>query len=84
MFFVYILYSEKIDKYYVGCSENLEQRLINHNAGMSTFTSRGIPWIRVYEEMFETLSEARKRESEIKKKKSRKYIEFLVHNYQGL
>ncbi len=78
MYFIYILYSQKIDKYYVGCTENLEKRLEEHNAGLSNFTSKGTPWVRVYFEQLNSLSEARKREIEIKKKKSRKYIEFLI------
>lgn len=80
MYFVYILYSQRINKYYIGCTENLDKRLEVHNAGLSTFTSKGVPWVRVYFEQLDTLSEARKREIEIKKKKSRKYIEFLVSN----
>jgi|JI102314DRNA_FD_contig_71_100317_length_346_multi_2_in_0_out_0_1 putative endonuclease len=80
MYFIYILYSKRINKYYIGCTENLNKRLEEHNAGLSNFTSKGVPWVRVYFEQLETLSEARKREIEIKKKKSRKYIEFLVSN----
>jgi putative endonuclease len=80
MYFVYILYSKRIDKYYIGCTENLSKRLEDHNAGLSNFTSKGVPWVRVYFEQLDTLSEARKHEMEIKKKKSRKYIEFLVSN----
>jgi putative endonuclease len=78
MYFIYILYSQRIDKYYIGCTENLEKRLDEHNAGLSSFTSKGTPWVRVYFEQLNSLSEARKREIEIKKKKSRKYIEFLI------
>ena len=44
----------------------------------SKFTSTGIPWIIVYKENFESLAIAKKREQEIKKMKSRKYIEKLV------
>ncbi len=37
-----------------------------------------MPWRLVYFEMFETRTEAIKRENEIKSKKSRKYIEVLI------
>ena len=76
--FVYILYSEKLDKYYVGSSTSLERRVYEHNIGHSKFTSLGIPWKIIYPEEFETLLEARQREMKIKKMKSRKYIEDLV------
>ncbi|TAH01253.1 MAG: hypothetical protein EAZ16_12140 [Sphingobacteriales bacterium] len=33
---LYILYSDKIDKYYVGACTNLERRLYEHNIGHST------------------------------------------------
>ena len=77
--FIYILYSEKIDKYYVGSTDDLEWRLERHNMGWGKYTKRGIPWGLVYSEKYKTKTEALKREREIKKKKSRKYIEELIH-----
>jgi len=79
MWFVYILYSEKIDKYYVGITDNLEWRLERHNAGWGKYTKRGIPWKLIYNEKYNRKSEALNREKEIKKKKSRKYIEYLIN-----
>ncbi len=38
MFYLYILYSSKLDRYYVGHTENIELRLIQHNNGISAFT----------------------------------------------
>ncbi|WP_373398424.1 GIY-YIG nuclease family protein [Algoriphagus halophilus] len=32
-FFVYILYSDSKDRYYIGQTENLEERLFQHNSG---------------------------------------------------
>ena len=78
MFFTYILYSEKIDRYYVGSTENIELRLERHNAGWGKYTKRGIPWKVVYSEQFEIKNSALKREKEIKSKKSRTYIESLI------
>jgi putative endonuclease len=76
--FTYILYSEKLNKYYVGACTELERRLYEHNIGHSKFTSTGTPWILKFKEEFLTLEEAKKRESYIKKMKSRKYIEDLI------
>jgi putative endonuclease len=78
MFFTYILFSEKLKKYYIGSTNNIENRILRHNGGTEKFTSTGIPWQLKYFETFSTLAEARKRELEIKKKKSRKYIEWLI------
>ncbi|WP_152270747.1 GIY-YIG nuclease family protein [Agriterribacter humi] len=77
-FVVYILYSATLDQYYTGQTENLEDRLFRHNNSGSKSTKKVDDWRLVYSEVFETRSEAVKRESEIKKKKSRKYIEWLI------
>ena len=77
-FYTYILYSEKLDRYYVGSTGNLEERLTYHNSGYSKYTKKGLPWRLVYQEVFDTRSKAVRRESAIKKKKSRKYIEWLI------
>jgi putative endonuclease len=74
----YILYSSKLDKYYVGACTNLERRLYEHNIGHTMFTSRGIPWELRFSKAFETLQEAKQYELKIKKMKSRKYIEALI------
>jgi putative endonuclease len=79
MFQTYILYSDHLDRYYTGQTENLEERLQSHLSGISGFTSKAKDWIVVYAETFATREEAIKRESEIKRKKSRKYIEWLIH-----
>ena len=75
---MYILYSTKLDKYYVGACTESGRRLYEHNIGHSKFTSLGAPWKLLYKEEFETLQEAKSRELKIKKMKSRKYIESLI------
>lgn len=68
MHFTYIL--ECADKsLYVGCTNNPEKRLHEHNHLKSGahYTKIRRPVILKYLETFETLSEARKREAEIKR-----------------
>ncbi len=72
MAWVYILHSQKLNKYYVGACTDLDRRLHEHNLGHSKFTSTGIPWVLVYSEEFDDLVLAKQRESKIKKMKSRK------------
>jgi len=81
--FTYILYSSKLDKYYIGACIDLERRLKEHNIGHSKFTMTGMPWELKYTEDFDTLPEAKKRENYIKKMKSRKYIESLIERSPG-
>ena len=45
---IYIIYSESRDKYYVGCTENLSNRIEQHNAGRNKSTKSGVPWIVKY------------------------------------
>ena len=56
----------------------MERRLFEHNIGHSTFTKTGVLWQIVYTELYEILAEAKKRETQIKKMKSRKCIEGLI------
>ena len=44
MFYVYILKSIYYGKYYIGQTENIEKRMMEHNSGKVNFTSRFIPW----------------------------------------
>ncbi len=71
---VYVLFSEKLNKFYVGACIDLERRLYEHNIGHSKFTSLGIPWRLVYKEEYPDLPLAKRRELEIKRKKSRQYL----------
>ena len=83
MFYVYIIYSQKLDKFYIGYTTNIQMRIHQyHNQGRSKFTSRGIPWEFCYSESFETESEAIRREKQIKLMKSRKYILNLIEQSQ--
>ncbi len=78
MYTVYILYSQKRDKYYIGYTNNISDRLKRHNSGQ-TSTTRGVSdWVIVYQEEYEIKTEAIKREREIKNWKSRKMIEKII------
>ena len=79
-YFVYILYSETTDRYYVGQTQNLEQRLERHNSGRNKSTKSGIPWMIVH---FETLSDrnsALAREKYIKNLGSRRYLNLISND----
>jgi putative endonuclease len=83
MFYVYILYSRQLDMYYTGETDDVIARMKKHLAGKSPFTSRVSDWIKVYTEEFEERRFAVKREREIKKKKRRSYIEYLITREYG-
>jgi len=63
MFVVYILYSLKFEKSYVGYSSDLIDRFHSHNVfSKSGYTLKYRPWVVVHVEFFETKQEAMKRE----------------------
>ena len=79
MYFIYILYSRKTDKYYIGSTDKVDARLKHHNSGSTPSTKAEAPeWVIKYTESLSNRRSALKRELEIKKKKSRKYIEWLI------
>ncbi len=77
-YYVYILYSSKRDKYYVGYSSNIEERIRKHNTHHQGFTGNTLDWELQYLETYNTKEEAIKREQAIKRWKSRKRIEELI------
>ena len=78
---VYILYSQSIDRFYIGYTSNFNQRLNFHNSPLNKiWTKRGQPW-----EEFLTIdklpkSHAIRIEKYLKSMKSKVYIKDLKHN----
>ena len=66
MYFVYILKSLKDLKYYIGQTDNLEERVKKHNKGQVNSTKSRVPLVLVRTEAYETRSDARKRENYLK------------------
>jgi putative endonuclease len=54
MFTVYILFSQTIQKYYTGQTQNLKNRIAEHNAGETKSIKNGIPWELVFIKYLET------------------------------
>lgn len=78
MYFVYIIQSIMCGKFYVGCTDNIQRRVGEHNKGLSKYTKTDKPWKLVYSEEFTDLSLARKREYKIKSWHKRSAIESLI------
>ena len=71
---VYIIWSEGLGKYYVGSTGNLENRVLRHNKGHEIFTSKGVPWQLIWNESFESRSEAVQMEIKIKKRGIKRFL----------
>jgi len=78
--FVYILYSEQTDKYYIGQTEDIQNRLLEHNSHSykDSFTKIGSDWKLKSSLTCNSKRQAIKIETHIKKNKSRKYVEDFI------
>lgn len=77
-FIVYILYSKKFDKTYVGYTSSLIERFKSHNElAKSGYTLRFRPWEVVYLEVFQTKTQAIVREKWLKSGHGRKFLSDL-------
>jgi putative endonuclease len=75
----YILYSIKLDQYYVGHTcEELKERLRKHLSNHSGFTARSKDWELVYSEPYLDKSSAYRREREVKSWKSKKKLKEMI------
>ena len=74
---VYILYSESTLKYYTGYTQDLANRLAEHNSGETISIRKGIPWKIIWTAELSSRAEAMKLESKIKKRGAKRFIEDL-------
>jgi putative endonuclease len=74
MFFAYVIKSINFDFFYKGHCENLENRLKEHNSGMTISIKPYLPFKIVHFEQFETRIEAIKREKYFKSAAGRRYL----------
>jgi len=74
LFYIYIIHSQHLQRYYVGSTDNVEKRLQEHNAGKSASTGAGTPWELIRTESFPTRSEAMLHEQKIKSRGIGRYL----------
>jgi len=76
MAITYILFSKSKNKFYVGSSraDDLRVRIKAHNYRKVRSTKFGRPWIEIAKELFESYTDARKREIFLKTGVGRKWL----------
>ncbi|MEM0543710.1 GIY-YIG nuclease family protein [Flavobacterium sp. j3] len=79
---LYILYSKTVDKYYVGESHNVEERILKHNehAYKGSFSKIANDWELCLKLALDTSSDAIYLEKFIKRMKSKVFIEKIISN----
>ena len=79
MFTTYVLLSKVSRRLYTGPTSDLERRLEQHNADVSTSTKNRGPWQLVHQENFLTLAEAVRRERYLKTGKGREELKQILN-----
>jgi len=82
--FVYVLYSEEFDSYYIGSTTNVSSRLSKHLSKHGGYTSKANDWKVVYQERHESKADALKRERQLKNWKSKIRIKQLIDRNNSL
>lgn len=81
MFYVYVLQSLKDMQFYVGCTNNVEKRLKEHNSGLVKSTNNRRPLKLIYTEICLNKQDATHREKYLKTSWGKRYIKNRLKNY---
>lgn len=82
MYTVYVLKSLKDGRTYVGCTQNLENRIKEHNFGEVKSTKIRTPFILWYKEEFTDKYQAFKREQHFKTSWGRRHLRKILDNLE--
>ncbi len=77
-YFVYILYSEKLDIFYRGQTNNVENRFFRHNAGLVESTKHGVPWIPLWYSLKNSRADSMLLERKLKNLSRTRIISFML------
>src|SRR5258706_13576089 len=81
MYAVYVLKSRNFPKSYVGITQDLNKRIVQHNSGKSSYTRKYMPWDVVHVEYLDNRVDCRKKEVFYKTLKGRRILKkiFAFH-----
>jgi putative endonuclease len=81
MYYVYVLKSEKDGNMYVGCTGDLRERVVLHNAGQVKSTRDRRPFELVYYEACRNQKDALRREKYLKTAYGKRYLKNRLRGY---
>lgn len=81
MFYIYILYSLKDNKFYIGFTTNLRKRVKNHNTNKVFSTKGRNPLRLIYYEAYLNKKDAIKREKYFKTDNGKRSLRLMLVNY---
>ncbi|MBI2449916.1 MAG: GIY-YIG nuclease family protein [Candidatus Nealsonbacteria bacterium] len=80
-YYVYVLYSKAKDFIYIGYSENLVQRIQEHNSGKSKSTKHFIPLEVIHYEAYKNIKDAKRREEYLKTNRGKTTLMTMLKEY---
>ena len=75
MYYTYIIKSTSSDAYYIGQTNNLQDRIDRHNQNRNKYTKGKGPWKLEYSKSFNSRAEAVRLEMKLKSFKNKQYLE---------
>lgn len=83
MYYVYILFSKKDNKLYIGSTGNLKQRICQHKRGLVDATKYRLPVKMIYCEIFISKKDSLREERFLKSGKGRERLKELLKNIKS-
>ena len=80
-YYVYVLHNFSKNFVYIGYSENLKQRIQEHNEGKVKSTKAHLPLKLIFYEAYPTKSDAKRREKYLKSNKGRTTLMTMLKDY---
>jgi len=80
-YYVYVLRSLKRDFIYIGYTENLRNRLSEHNSGQNTSTKPYHPFELIFYEAYRNEKDAKRRETYFKTTKGKTTLKTMLKEY---
>ena len=82
-FVVYVLLSEKDERFYIGFTEDLEQRFADHCAGRVSSTAPRRPLSLIHAEYYVAKGDALRREQYLKTTKGKRALRLMLRDAAG-
>ena len=83
-YYVYVLKSKKDNKLYIGYTNNIKRRLVEHNKGLNFSTSFRLPFVTIYVEACLNKLDAKRREAYLKTTQGRRFLGLRLKEYNYL
>ena len=81
MQYVYVLQSKKDGDFYIGCTQDLRERVKLHNAGRVASTKKRVPFVLIHYEAYLDQKDAFNRERYLKTRWGRNHLRKVLDNY---